>query len=138
MLNLDRLSSTDATGDWLRWTGDGEGLASLDRVNQRVVERWLRKFSRKAHTLDIDATQIIAEKRSTEWTYKGERGYMPMMGHLAEAGVVIHDDFRVGNVAPASANLDFVRGGGQSCQSIGRGGCICSSAEVAVSIPVSH
>ena len=61
-------------------------LAGLDRVNQRVVERRLRKFGRTAHTLDIDATQIIAEKRSTEWTYKGERGYMPMVGHLAEAG----------------------------------------------------
>jgi hypothetical protein len=32
-----------------------------------------------------------------------------MVGHLAEAGVVIHDDFRAGNVAPASANLDFVK-----------------------------
>ena len=109
LLNLDRLPSTDATGDWLRRMGNGEGLVGLDRVNQRVVERRLRKFSRKAHTLDIDATQIIAEKRSTEWTYKGERGYMPMVGHLAEAGVVIHDDFRAGNVAPASANLDFVK-----------------------------
>ena len=57
----------------------------------------------------MDATQIIAEKRSTEWTYKGERGYMPMVGHLAEAAVVIHDDFRAGNIAPASANLDFVK-----------------------------
>ena len=56
-----------------------------------------------------DATQIVAEKRSATWTYKGEQGYMPMVGHLAEAGVVIHDDFRVGNVAPASANLDFVK-----------------------------
>ena len=109
LLNLDRLPSTDATGDWLRRTGNGEGLAGLGRVNQRVVERRLRKCSRKAHTLDIDATQIIAEKRSTEWTYKGERGYMPMVGHLAEAGVVIHDDFRAGNVAPASANLGFVK-----------------------------
>ena len=109
LLNLDRLPSSDAAGDWLRRTGEGEGLAGLDRVNQRVVERRLRKFGRTAHTLDIDATQIIAEKRGTAWTYKGERGYLPMVGHLAEAGVVIHEDFRAGNVAPASANLDFVK-----------------------------
>ncbi|MBU2856303.1 hypothetical protein HF289_05280 [Acidithiobacillus ferrooxidans] len=51
------------------------------------VERRLRKFGRTAHTLDMDATQIIAEKRSTEWTYKGERGNMPMVGHLAESRV---------------------------------------------------
>ena len=34
---------------------------------------------------------------------------MPMVGDLAEAGMVIHDDFRSGNVAQASANLDFLR-----------------------------
>ncbi|WP_163053931.1 transposase [Acidithiobacillus ferrooxidans] len=109
LLHLDHLPSSDAAGDWLRRAGESKGLAGLDRVNQRVVERRLRKFGRTAHTLDIDATQIIAEKHSTEWTYKGERGYMPMVGHLAEAEVVIHDDFRAGNVAPASANLDFVK-----------------------------
>jgi hypothetical protein len=65
-------------------------------------------MGRKAHTLDIDATQIVAEKRTTEWTYKGERGYLPMVGHLAEAGVVIHDEFRAGNVPPAQANLAFL------------------------------
>ncbi len=109
LLHLDRLPSTDAAGDWLRRSGAGEGLAGLDRMNQQLVERRLRKFGRSAHTLDIDATQIVAEKRDAAWTYKGERGYMPMVGHLAEAGVVIHDDFRAGNVAPASANLDFVK-----------------------------
>ena len=109
LLQLDTLPSTDAAGDWLRRTGEGEGLAGLDRVNRRVVAQRLRKVGHSAHTLDIDATQIIAEKRDAAWTYKGERGYMPMVGHLAEAGVVIHDDFRTGNVAPASANLDFVK-----------------------------
>ena len=112
LLHLDQLPSTDAAGDWLRRTGEEEGLAGLDRVNRRIVAQRLRKLGRTAHTLDIDATQIVAEKRDAAWTYKGERGYMPMVGHLAEAGVVIHDDFRAGNVAPASANLDFV----QACE----------------------
>ena len=109
LLHLSHLPSTDAAGDWLRRTGEGEGLAGLDRVNRRIVALRLRKLGRRTHTLDIDATQIVAEKRDAAWTYKGERGYMPMVGHLAEAGVVIHDDFRAGNVAPASANLDFVK-----------------------------
>ena len=107
LLHLDHLPSSDAAGDWLRRTG--EGLTGLDRVNRRIVAHRLRKLERRTHTLDIDATQIVAEKRDAAWTYKGERGYMPMVGHLAEAGVVIHDDFRAGNVAPASANLDFVK-----------------------------
>ena len=109
LLHLEALPSTDAAGDWLRRTGEGAGLAGLDGVNRRIVARHLRKLERWEHTLDIDATQIVAEKRDAAWTYKGERGYMPMVGHLAEVGVVIHDDFRAGNVAPASANLDFIK-----------------------------
>lgn len=56
-----------------------------------------------------DATQIIAEKREAAWTYHGERGYMLMVLHLAEARIVIHDDFRAENVAPTTENLDFVQ-----------------------------
>ena len=84
-------------------------MAGLDAVNRRIVAWHLRRLERWEHTLDIDATQIVAEKRDAVWTYKGERGYRPMVGHLAEAGVVIHEDFRAGDVAPASANLDFIK-----------------------------
>jgi hypothetical protein len=115
LLHLDHLPSTDAAGDWLRRAGEGAGLVGLDRVNRRIVAQRLRNLERRTHTLDIDATQIVAEKRDAAWTYKGERGYMPMVGHLAEAGVVIHDDFRAGNVAPASANLDFVKAAMPAC-----------------------
>lgn len=54
----------------------------------------------------------MAEKAAAEFTYKGEQGYMPMIGHLAEAGVVIHDELRDGNVAPATQNLEFI----QACE----------------------
>jgi hypothetical protein len=62
--------------------------------------------------LNGDASQIVAEKKAACFTYQGEQGYMPMIGHLAEAGVVIHDEFREGNIAPASKNLEFI----QACE----------------------
>jgi hypothetical protein len=37
---------------------------------------------------------------------------MPMIGHLAEAGVVIYNEFREGNIAPATQNLEFI----QACE----------------------
>ena len=46
------------------------------------------------HTLDIDATQIAAEKHEAHYTYKGEKGYMPMVGHLAEIGLIIGYEFQ--------------------------------------------
>ncbi|WP_291997657.1 hypothetical protein [Candidatus Accumulibacter sp. ACC012] len=82
------LPSTDAVGDWQRRTGAGEGLARLDRINRRVVATRLRQTGLTAHTLDGDASQIVAEKEVAQFTYKGEQGDMPMIGHMAEAGIV--------------------------------------------------
>lgn len=109
LLKLESLPSTDAVGDWLRRMGEGAGLEGLGRINQRIVATRIRKHERGAHTLDIDATQIVAEKRDAKPTYKGELGYMPIVGHLAEAGVIIYDEFREGNVAPATDNLGFIK-----------------------------
>lgn len=109
LLQQDKLPSTDAVGDWLRRIGSGAGLAGLERVNQRVVAVRLQQEERSTHTLDMDASQIVAEKASAAFTYKGEQGYMPMIGHLAEVGVIVHEEFRAGNVAPATSNLDFLR-----------------------------
>jgi len=109
LLKLATLPSTDAMGDWLRRTGAGTGMTGLDRIKQRTVATRLRQLSITRHTLDCDASQIVAEKEAAEITYKGEQGYMPMIGHLAEAGIVIHDDFREGNIAPATQNLEFIK-----------------------------
>jgi hypothetical protein len=58
-------------------------------------------------TLDADASQIVAEKKAAHFTDKGSLGYLPMIGHLAEADVIVHDEFRAGSVAPASDNLVY-------------------------------
>lgn len=109
LLEREGLPSPDAVGDWLRRTGAGDGLAGLAQINQHIVAEQLKQTGRCQHTLDGDASQIVAEKQGAEFTYKGEQGYMPMIGHLAEAGVVIHDEFRAGNVAPATDNLGFIK-----------------------------
>jgi len=88
------------------------GLAGLQRVNRCVFRRLLRDDERSDFTLDIDATQIVAEKREARYTYKGEKGYMPMVGHIAENSLAIAHEFREGNAAPAAGNLEFV----QACE----------------------
>src|ERR1019366_9381385 len=86
VLRLDEMPSSDASGDWMRRMGANEsgGLAGLQRVNRCVFRRLLRDDERADFTLDIDATQIVAEKREARYSYKGEKGYMPMVGHIAE------------------------------------------------------
>lgn len=34
---------------------------------------------------------------------------MPMLGHLTENGLIIHEEFREGNAAPASRNREFIQ-----------------------------
>jgi len=109
VLRFATLPSADATGDWLRRMGDKDGLAGLAVVNRHQVQRALRRETITDYTLDLDATQIVAEKREAQWTYKGERGYMPMLGHLAENGLVLGEEFREGNEAPAARNLEFIK-----------------------------
>jgi hypothetical protein len=109
LLQLDVMPSSDATGNWLRRMGQGEGLEGMHRVNHTVFQRLLRQDERTSFTLDIDATQIVAEKRDAKWTYKSEKGYMPMVGHIAELGLVVGHEFREGNVAPQTRNLEFMQ-----------------------------
>ncbi len=109
LLPLERMPSTDATGDWSRRNGGGSGLAGLGAVNRKVLKRSLKFEKSKKFTLDIDATGIEADKKSARKTYKGYKGYMPMVGHLAENGLIVADEFREGNAAPASMNLKFIK-----------------------------
>jgi hypothetical protein len=42
-------------------------------------------------------------------TYKGYPGYYPILGHLAENGLVVAHEFREGNDSPHARNLEFYR-----------------------------
>lgn len=109
ILPLERMPSSDATGDWLRRSGKNGGLKGLGAVNRRLLKRALKKAKVKGYTLDIDATGIESEKETAKMTYKGYEGYMPIVGHLAENGLVVGDEFREGNDSPGSRNLEFLK-----------------------------
>lgn len=109
VLGLERMPSSDAMGDWLRRSGENGGLQGLGKVNRKVLKRALKGEKRKGYTLDMDATGIEAEKELAQRTYKGYRGYMPMVGHLGENGLVVGEEFREGNDSPGARNLEFLK-----------------------------
>jgi predicted adenine nucleotide alpha hydrolase (AANH) superfamily ATPase len=57
-------------------------------------------------TLDIDATEAVANKVDAHWTCNKCKGYMPMVGHIAETGQIVSCYFRQGNAAPAKENFE--------------------------------
>jgi len=109
LLKIKIIPSESAIGDWLSRLGKKGGLDGLEKVQSDLISIALNNEGQTDYTLDIDATQIISHKDSAAYTYKGEKGYMPMVGHIAENGLVIGDDFRSGNIAPASENFEFIK-----------------------------
>jgi hypothetical protein len=111
LIGREKIPEPDTVGDWLRRMGDPrsgqEGIEGLDRVRNKINERVLRRDGIEDYTLDADATEIVGEKADALFTYKGNKGYMPMLGFLYEMGVCILDEFREGNVAPAFGQKEF-------------------------------
>lgn len=109
IIESDNIPSPDATGDWLRRMGDKEsgGLEGLDKVREAINHRIMRRDGITDYTLDADATEIVGEKEDANYTYKGNKGYMPMVGFLYENNLCLYDEFREGNVAPAFGQKEF-------------------------------
>jgi hypothetical protein len=97
-----------AIGTWLRRLGkDNQGIKALRKANKTLLKATLNNC--KNITLDIDASEVIANKADAQWTYKGNKGYMPMVGHIAQTGQIVATDFRAGNVSPNTDNLGFIK-----------------------------
>jgi hypothetical protein len=108
VLGLKTLPSATTLGDWLRRAGsDFEIGDAWVAVNQAVLQSALHHC--KQVTLDIDATEVVSNKSSADWTYKQNKGFMPMVGHIAQTGQIVAVDFRQGNVPPNKDNLAFIK-----------------------------
>lgn len=109
ILPLKRVPSSDSIGDWLRRTADRGRLSGLEKTNRKLLNRALEYDDIKNYTLNIDVTVIEAEKESAKPTYKGFKGYAPIIGHLEENGLIVGEEFREGNIDPALRNLEFYK-----------------------------
>lgn len=104
----DVLPSTDAVSNWLRHTWTVERLTDLSRINQRIIATRIWQASITPHTQKVDASRTIAEKKALSFYLQGRTGCISMIWHFAEAAMVIHEEFRKGNEAPAASNLEFI------------------------------
>jgi hypothetical protein len=100
VLDINQLPKATTLGDWLRrMGGQPEAQSAWAKVNQALLQSALHPC--KKVTLDIDATEIVAYKAEAQWTDNKNKGFMPMVGHIAQTGQVVAVDFRKGNVPPA-------------------------------------
>ena len=65
------------------------------KVNKALLKSALHRC--KKVTLDIDATEIVVHKAQAQWTDNKNKGFMPMVGHIAKTEQIVDVDFRQGN-----------------------------------------
>ena len=73
-------------------------LSSLERIDADLIASIQRRNPHDVATLDMDATLIETQKRDALFSYKGYRAYQPLNTYWAEQGLVLHTEFRDGNV----------------------------------------
>jgi hypothetical protein len=76
----------------------GEGLVGLRRINAGLLAFAQKHRPQTTATLDLDATLVASEKREARFCYQGFRGYQPLNVWWAEQELVVHTEFRDGNV----------------------------------------
>jgi hypothetical protein len=104
-LGLGAVPDAGTVGDWLRRQGE-RGVAGLERVNHGLIQGVLEEEGEEL-TLDVDATEIEAEKQDAQWTYHHVQGYMPLLGYVQ--GLCVGQEFRDGNVSPGAGILPFAK-----------------------------
>lgn len=97
LIGLKEMPSLSTYGDWCRRQGSSGGLGSLKKVITESARRFLEVVSVTELTLWSDPTLIEADKEGASVTYKGFRGYRPVITVFKEVPIIIYHEFKDGN-----------------------------------------
>jgi len=75
-----------------------EALKGLCKVNKDLLGFVQHNRAEQTATLDMDATVLETQKADALYCYKGYRAYQPINTLWSEQGLVVHTEFRDGNV----------------------------------------
>lgn len=73
-----------------------ENLKALGRINKELIG--FERSREETATLDMDATLSATWKNQALYSYKGDKAYQPLNTYWYERGVILHSEFRDGNV----------------------------------------
>ena len=86
-----------------------EALRGLSKVNAELSAFVQSHARHKQATLDMDATLIETHKQQALYSYKKYKAYQPLTTYWAEADLVLHSEFRDGNVPAGHQQLRLLR-----------------------------
>ena len=86
-----------------------DALRGLSTVNAEMVGFVQGHVGHRQATLDMDATLIPTHKQEALYCYDGYKAYQPLVTYWAEADLVVHSEFRDGNVPAGYEQLRVLR-----------------------------
>ena len=84
-------------------------LGGLRRVNAEMVGFFQLHARLTRATLDMDATLVETHKQEALYSYKKHKAYQPLSTYWAEAELIVHSEFRDGNVPAGYQQLRVLR-----------------------------
>ena len=102
-----------------------QGLLGLGRVNADLAGFVESLARHEQATLDMDATLIETYKEEALYCYQKHKAYQPLTTYWAEADLVVHTEFRDGNVPAGHQQLRVLR---ESLEHLLRGWRVCCCA----------
>lgn len=82
-----------------------EHLQALGMVNEDLLCFAQRKSPQREATLEQDASLVETYKREALFSYQGYKAYQPLTTRWAEQDMIVHSEFRDGNVPAGFGNL---------------------------------
>ena len=86
-----------------------EHLRALGLINGDMMGFEPVKEGEETATLDMDATLSATLKRSALFSYKGQQAYQPINTYWYERGLILHTEFRDGNVPAGYEQLRVLK-----------------------------
>ena len=86
-----------------------DALKGLGKVNAGLVDFVQSRSPHTQATLDMDACLVESHKKEALYSYKKYRAYQPLTTYWAEADLVVHSEFRDGNVPAGHQQLRVLK-----------------------------
>ena len=84
-------------------------LKALGAINKDLIEFEPRRKTEETVTLDMDATLSETLKKDALYSYKGYQAYQPLNTYWHERGLMLHTEFRDGNVPAGHEQLRVLK-----------------------------
>ena len=86
-----------------------EALEGLGRVSGELLGFVQSRSPQAEATLDMDACLVETEKQEALYSYKKDKNYQPLTTYWAEQDLIVHSEFRDGNVGAGHEQLRVLK-----------------------------